>query len=63
MPKTQDFISGVETILERPLSQVELDELRENFRAALLGRRIEESSENLTFSLDKGGRSQLNLNH
>lgn len=54
MPKTQDFISGVETILERPLSQVELDELRENFRAALLGRRVEESSENLTFPLDKG---------
>lgn len=53
MPKTQDFISGVEGILERPLSQVELDELRENFRAAISGRRVEESSENLTFSLDK----------
>lgn len=44
-----------EAILERPLTQAELDEIRvrENFRVALSGRRIEESSENLTFSLDK----------
>lgn len=53
MPKTQDFISRTEAILERSLSQVELDEFRENFRAALSGRRVEESSQNLTFSLDK----------
>lgn len=54
--ETSDFISRMEAILERSLTQAELDEIcvRENFRAALSGRRIEESSENLTFSLDKG---------
>lgn len=53
--ETSDFISRMEAILERPLTQAELDEIRvrENFRAALSGRRAEESSQNLTFSLDK----------
>lgn len=51
--ETSDFILRTEAILERPLSQVELDELHENFRAALSGRPVEESSQNLTFSLDK----------
>lgn len=52
---SNDFILRTEAILERPLTQIELDEIRvrENFRAALSGRRIEESSRNLTFSLDK----------
>lgn len=53
--ETSDFISRMEAILERSLTQAELDEIcvRENFRAALQGRPVEESSQNLTFPLDK----------
>lgn len=55
--ETSDFISRMEAISERPLTQLELDEIRvrENFRAVLSGHRVEESSQNLTFSLDKEG--------